>query len=248
MRLIPRGSKREGAFVEVAGFLLYLVLWLIGRTARPRYVGADDILARFDAGDQLILAFWHGRMVMMPFGYRGRGACIMNSRHRDGALISRAIERLGVEVVHGSSSRGWVGGIKGLLQAAERGKDLVVVPDGPRGPRCKAKSGVVQLARSTGLPVYPVSYAARPHRVLQKSWDWLCIPLPSAEVVFVVEEPVRVSRDASAEKVEEARRELEQRLNRATERADECLGVASDVTAEYTRGGTLSRKQREEPV
>ena len=52
----------------------------------------------------------NGRMVMTPFGYKGPGACIMNSRHRDGALISRAIERLGVEVVHGSSSRGWVGG------------------------------------------------------------------------------------------------------------------------------------------
>jgi len=244
VRLIPRGSRRERIFVEVAGAVLHVVLRVIHATSRSRYVGADEILGRFAAGEQLIMAFWHGRMVMMPFGYRGRGACIMNSRHRDGALISRAIERLGVEVVRGSSSRGWVGGMKGLLLAAERGRDLVVVPDGPRGPRCEAKGGVVQLARATGLPIFPVSYAARPHRVLRKSWDWLCIPLPGAEVVFAVEEPLWVAAGASPEEMESARRELERRLNRATESADRSLGVASELTTQYIRRGTPSRPER----
>lgn len=245
MRLIPRGSRRERWFVEVGGFLIYLVLRLIGSTSRQRYLDADELLARFEAREQVILAFWHGRMVMTPFGYTGAGACIMNSRHCDGALISRAIERLGVEVVHGSSSRGWVGGLKGLLDAARRGRDLVVVPDGPRGPRCRAKSGVVQLARSTGLPIYPCATASRPHRRLD-SWDWLCIPFPFCEAVFAVEPPIVVPRDATAEQVEEARAELERRLDRATEKADGALGVASAVTAEYTRGGPSPRRRREE--
>lgn len=245
MRLIPRGSRRERFVVEAGGFLIFLALRVIAATSRHRYVGAEEILARFEAGEQLIMAFWHGRMVMTPFGYKGPGACIMNSRHRDGALISRAIERLGVEVVHGSSSRGWVGGLKGLLGAAERGRDLVVVPDGPRGPRCKAKSGVVQLARATGLPIYPCATAARPHKRLDKSWDWLVIPLPCAEIVYAVEEPLRVAPDASPEEMEAARAELDRRLNRATRRADEELGVASEVTAEYTRGGVPQRRREE---
>ncbi len=248
MRLIPRGSRRERFVVEVGGFLLHLVLRVIGGTTRSRYLGAEDLQARFAARDQIILAFWHGRMVMMPFGYQGGGACIMNSRHRDGALISRAVERLGIEVVQGSSSGGWVGGMKGLLGAAERGLDLVVVPDGPRGPRCRAKSGVLQLARATGLPVYPVAYAARPHQTLSRSWDWLCIPWPGARVVYAVEEPIRVPREAGAEEIEAARCVLEERLNRATLVADRALGVASAVTAEYTRGGSPRGARREEPA
>lgn len=247
MRLIPRGSRREKFVVEAGGLLIYLALRLIAATSRHRYIGADEVLGRFEAGEQLIMSFWHGRMVMAPFGYKGAGACIMNSRHRDGALISRAIERLGVEVVHGSSSRGWVGGLKGLLGAAQRGRDLVVVPDGPRGPRCKAKSGVIQLARSTGLPIYPTATAATPHRILEKSWDWLMIPLPGAQIVYAVEEPVRVPSDATPEQMDAALAELEQKLNRATERADEALGVASELTAEYTRGGKprVRREERE---
>ena len=246
--MIPRGSKRERVVVEVGGYLIHLVLRFIAATSRHRYVGAEEILGRFAAGDQLIMAFWHGRMVMTPFGYKGPGACIMNSRHRDGALISRAIERLGVEVVHGSSSQGWVGGLKGLLGAAELGRDLVVVPDGPRGPRCRAKGGVVQLARATGLPIFPTSTAARRQKVLDTSWDWLCIPFPFAEIVYAVEDPLWVPRDASPDAMEEARLELERRLNRATERADRELGVASGFTAEYTRGGPSPRRRRKERV
>ncbi|MDG2303786.1 MAG: lysophospholipid acyltransferase family protein [Candidatus Binatia bacterium] len=248
MKLVPRGSKGERFVVEVGGYLIHLVLRVVAATSRHRYVGAEDILARFAAGDQLIMAFWHGRMVMTPFGYKGAGACIMNSRHRDGALISRAIERLGVEVVHGSSSQGWVGGLKGLLLAAERGRDLVVVPDGPRGPRCRAKGGVVQLARATGLPIFPTSTAARRQKVVAKSWDWLCIPWPFTEIVYAVEEPIWVSSDASQEAMEEARLELERRLNRATETADRELGVASGFTAEYIRGGPPRRRRQEERV
>ena len=248
MRLIPRGSRRERWFVEIGGVLIYLVLRGIAATTRIRYVDADDILARFAAGDQIILTFWHGRMVMTPFGYEGQGACIMNSRHRDGALISRAIERLGVEVVHGSSTRGWVGGLKGLLEAARRGRDLVVVPDGPKGPRCSAKAGVVQLARSTGLPIYPCATAAVPQRVLRKSWDWLCIPLPGAQVAYAVAEPLRVPAEASPEDMERYRAELEDRLNQATEKADRAVGVASSFTAEYTRGGRPRSEAREESV
>ncbi len=236
MRLIPRDSRREQIFVAVVGSIIHLILRGLGATTRSRYVGADSLLGRFAAGEPLILAFWHGRMVMMPFGYRGRGACIMNSRHRDGALISRAIEPFGIEVVRGSSSRGWVGGIKGLLEAAEKGKDLVVVPDGPRGPRCRAKSGVVQLARATQLPIYPVSCSASRHRILRRSWDWLCIPLPGAQVVYAVEEPLRISSDAGGDEVEEACAELERRLNRATERADREVGLAPGFTADFLAG------------
>jgi lysophospholipid acyltransferase (LPLAT)-like uncharacterized protein len=169
----------------------------------------------------------------------------MNSRHRDGALITRAIEGLGIEVVRGSSTRGWVGGLRGLLAAHRSGRDLVVVPDGPRGPRCRAKTGVLQLARATGAPIFPVSNSARPAIVARRSWDWLSVPLPGARVVYVVEEPVWVPPDADGPELEDLRALLEIRLNRATRRADETLGVASSVTDEYTGAGPFACEHSE---
>ena len=242
MRLIPRDSRREKWFTRLGGFLLYATLKLIGGTIRQRVVQDAGLHARFAAGDQIIFAFWHGQMVTMPSAYKGRGACILVSQHRDGALISRAIESLGIEVVHGSSTRGWVKGLKGMLAAAQRGCDLVVVPDGPRGPRCRAKPGVLQLARATGLPIYPVSSASRRQVRFSRSWDWLGIPLPWSAVTYAVGEPLKVSRQATAEELEAARVELERRLNEATQRAGEALGIASEMTDDYINGGVEGRR------
>lgn len=235
MKLLPAGSRRERAFVALAGTLIQLVLRLLNATTRSEFLGGETLLARFAAGEPVILSFWHGRLVMMPFAYSGRGACIMNSRHRDGAIVSRAIEGLGIEVVHGSSTRGWVGGLKGLLEAHERGRDLVVVPDGPKGPRCRAKPGAVQLARATGVPIFPVASAASRFRFLAKSWDRMFIPLPLARVFYVAEEPITVASDASPEELESARLLLEERLTAAAVRADEAAGVPAAVSAEWLR-------------
>jgi lysophospholipid acyltransferase (LPLAT)-like uncharacterized protein len=232
----------DQVLIAVVGTLLFVVLRVLGWTTRKRFIGpgAEQLFARFDAADPSILAFWHGRMVMMPFAYRGPGACIMNSRHRDGQLISRAIHLLGIEVVRGSSTRGWVGGMKGLLAAHARGRDLVIVPDGPRGPRCRAKSGAIQLARATGAPIYPVAYAAAHARVLSRSWDWLSIPLPGTSVTYVVESPIRVARDASPAELEAARVELESKLNDAVRVADAAVGVAPERTVAYI--GTVAQQ------
>jgi len=215
------------------------------RLTRLRYEKREALEAWRRKGESCILAFWHGRIVMMPFAYAGRGICIMNSGHRDGALVSQAIQPFGIEVVYGSSTRGWVRGLRGLLEAHRRGKDLAVVPDGPRGPRCHAKSGAVQLARATGAPIYPAAFGASRGWVLKRSWDWLLIPAPFARVHYVVGEPLVVPPDATAEGMEALRIELEQRLNQVTARADAAVGVALRETVEYTRSepeGGLSRE------
>jgi lysophospholipid acyltransferase (LPLAT)-like uncharacterized protein len=226
----------DAALLAVGGLAVAVVMRVVAASARKRFIGDEELERRFAAREPVILTFWHGRMVMMPFAYRGRGACIMNSRHRDGELISRAIRRFGIEVVHGSSTRGWVGGLKGLLAANARGRDLVVVPDGPRGPRCRAKSGVIQLARATGAAIFPASHGASRAWVLRRSWDWLSIPGLFARVAYVVAEPMVVPQDAAAEEIEELTLELERRLNDATRRADAEVGVAPEETRSYIDG------------
>ena len=188
-------------------------------TTRKYYVGTDDLFARWERGEQVILAFWHSRIVLMRFGYRGQRACIMNSIHRDGEIITRVLKRFGIAAVRGSSSRGWVGGLKGLIEAYRLGYDLIVVPDGPRGPYQQAKSGVLQLARATGAPVYPTTYSAAWH-IRIGSWDRLMIPFPFSRVVYVVGAPLSVPAETTPAQLEQQRQELEERLRTITEQAD----------------------------
>lgn len=194
-------------------------LWGLGKTVRIDYVGTHDLFAHWEAGGQVILAFWHNRMLLMPFPYRGQKACIMNSIHRDGEIISRVIQHFGIVSVRGSSTRGWIGGLKGMIEAYQYGYDLIIVPDGPRGPRYQAKPGVLQLARATGAPVYPVTYGAAWHTTIG-SWDRLLVPFPFSRVAYIVGQPISVPADASAELMEAKRQELEMSLQTITAQAD----------------------------
>ena len=215
----PRFSGAEELKIRAWTGLALGALWGLSKTMRSEYVGTQELFAHWAQGGQVILAFWHNRMVLMPFPYRGQKACIMNSVHRDGEIISRVIKRFKIISVRGSSTRGWVAGLKGMVEAYQAGYDLIIVPDGPRGPRYQAKPGVLQLARATGAAVYPVTYGAA-WKTTIGSWDRLLIPFPFSKIVYIAGQPVRVPADASAELMETKRRELECNLRQITTQAD----------------------------
>lgn len=192
--------------------LLSALLRLLSWTVRVSYLNRDALFGRWDAGERLIVAFWHNRLLMMPIAAAGHPICILNSQHRDGEIATRVAVRWNVRAVRGSATRGAVAGFLSLVRAYRDGFSLAVVPDGPRGPCYEAKVGVVQLARVTGAPIIPVSYATDRGKRL-RSWDRLIIPLPFARVVFAIGDPIFVARDADDALIETQRRLLEQRLN-----------------------------------
>jgi lysophospholipid acyltransferase (LPLAT)-like uncharacterized protein len=203
----------------IAPYLISGALRLLSKTVRIRFANVEELFARWERGEQVIVAFWHDRVVMMPIAYRGRKLCIMNSRHRDGEIASRALARWGIRLVRGSASRGGAVGFMQLVNAFRGGYDLAVVPDGPRGPRHVAKPGVIHLARATGAPVFPVSYAATRKRRLH-SWDRLMIPLPFSSILFVAGEPLAVPRHTPDDEIDAKRQLLEARLDEITQAAE----------------------------
>jgi len=209
--------------VPVAALLVTALLFLLRWTLRPRYVNGDELFGRWARGERVILAFWHDRLLLMPFAERRRQrVCILVSRHRDGELITRAVRPLGIEIARGSSTRGWAGGLKDLLRAHRAGANLAFAPDGPRGPRHVAKSGVVQVARATGAVIVPIGAAARWSRRLG-SWDRLVVPLPWSRVAYVAAPSIALPADADATTIEAARAMLERELARVTAAAEAAL-------------------------
>lgn len=205
--------------------LVSAALRLLSCTLRLQYVGMEDLVDRWGRGEPAIVAFWHNRLLVMPIAGRGHPVCVMISGHRDGEMASRVIERWGFRAVRGSSTRGGAAGFLKLLNAFRAGFSPAVVPDGPRGPRYVAKPGVIQLARATGLPIFPVSCAVT-RAVQARSWDRLIIPLPFSKVVVVGGEPLTVPREAKGEDLETYRRQLEDRLNDLNRAAEARTGVA----------------------
>lgn len=135
------------------------VIRLLGRVLRVRTVGPEFVDDLYGRGTRVIIAFWHGRQLMMPLAYRGSEAHILISQHRDGELIHRIAKRFGLHSVRGSTTRGGTAALRQLIRLGRSGVDLVVTPDGPKGPRQVVQIGVIQLARATGLPIVPLTFS-----------------------------------------------------------------------------------------
>ena len=158
-RKLPMSKRLTNAVkVAVVPPVGYHIIRLLGRTMTLRVEGAEHLSRRFAQGKRVILAFWHAQQLMMPLGFPGLEAHVLISQHLDGELIRRIVARFGLDAVRGSSTRGGAEAFRKLIRLGRSGYNLVLTPDGPKGPRQVAKLGVVQLARATGLPIVPMAF------------------------------------------------------------------------------------------
>lgn len=212
--------------VSVAPGLAACAVRLLGLTLRLTVLGLDSLLPAWRERRPLIYALWHGRLLMVPWVSArlapARGARtirVLTSRSRDGELIARFAHRFGLETVRGSSSRGGAAALRALVAALRAGDDVVVAPDGPRGPRHRVQPGPVVLAAMTGTPIVPLAFAARPARTLD-TWDAFLVPAPFARCALVFGDAVSVNADDDRD---EACRRLERALDATTAAADRAV-------------------------
>lgn len=161
--------------INAAPFLASLLIRFLAKTVRIVYVNFERVWDDWRGGKNIILAFWHGRLLMMPVMYKGRGVSVLVSRHRDGELIARTVKRFGIDSARGSSTRGWLGGVKGLLREVKKGRDIAITPDGPKGPGFNAQMGIINIAKITGLPIIPMTFSASKKKLLRAGTALLCL-------------------------------------------------------------------------
>jgi lysophospholipid acyltransferase (LPLAT)-like uncharacterized protein len=177
-----------------------LVIHLIGSTLRMTVEDRGSILDQPEH-PPVIIAFWHNRTALMAFFYerycRGRTALTFISRSRDGQFMADVAARFGIKAVRGSSSRhGTSAMLTAIRAASDRHVDLVITPDGPRGPRYQIQPGLIRLAQATGRPIVAVTYQLKWKRELD-SWDRFHVPLPFSTCRLITGEPIFVPENAS---------------------------------------------------
>jgi lysophospholipid acyltransferase (LPLAT)-like uncharacterized protein len=206
-------DRREVKF-RAAGLLGRGLLGSYFSTVRLNKEGADNYEQFRSRGEPVLFAFWHGHLLPLVYFHRNEGVVVLVSDHSDGEYIARVILRHGFEVARGSSTRGGVKGLKGILRAAREGRDLGITPDGPTGPRQVVKLGTVVAAQLTGLPIIPVSVGAnRAWHV--RSWDRFMVPKPFSTLRIRYGTPVCVPRRAEEPALKELARRLEEELKAA---------------------------------
>ena len=214
---------RASPLQRLAARLIHSSLLLIGATVRFG-VAPTDLERVRNIQAPCIFCVWHNRLALSIILYRkyvlsanpGRRMAGLVSASRDGALLARVFELFGMQPVRGSSSRRGTQALRELVSWGERGLDLSLTPDGPRGPRYKVHEGVIGAAQLTGMPILPVSYYL-PWKCQIRSWDRFQIPMPFTRCELRVGETVRVPGEASPEEREALRVKLNRILDTITQ-------------------------------
>ena len=166
-----------------------------------------------------IFGFWHSCIFAATYYCRNLRIGVLTSRSFDGEYIARIIENFGYCAVRGSSSRGVVGGLRGMMRHVQAGHLAAFTCDGPRGPAEVAKPGPVLLARQTGTPLRAFHVAAEKCWRL-KSWDRTVIPKPFSRVLAHFSAPIHVPTAATDSELRRFHVQLQDALERVKEFAE----------------------------
>ncbi len=203
---------------------------LLGRRLLGAWLGSCRVTARGlegyrqarREGTPVILLVWHGRLLVAPHYFRKRGIAALVSPSRDGEFIARIAGGWGFRVIRGSSSHSVIRAWPEMKEELRRGGELIIIPDGPRGPDRKLKAGALKLARDTGALLVPFSFSSSRKRFLG-SWDRFLLVYPFSRIAAVCGDPVRVPPDADDRALELLREDVERSLTALDDRADACF-------------------------
>jgi lysophospholipid acyltransferase (LPLAT)-like uncharacterized protein len=190
------------------GFRL-LQFW--GRTLRYEIDDRAGIVGR-PVTENYIGALWHNRLLIFPLVLRRffpqrQGAALI-SASRDGDLLADGVQRYGYDVIRGSSSRLGASAILQLTELLASGRDVVITPDGPRGPAYQLGPGIIFLAQKSGAAVLPINLEYSSCWRLG-SWDRFIVPRPFSRVRVLIDRPHIVRSTQTDEQFESERLALQ---------------------------------------
>jgi len=196
----------------------------LARTCRFRTVGpGGEISPHARPLGNEIYVLWHSTLLMLGLAHRDEHGVILISRHRDGEILARTMEKLGYGTARGSSTRGGAAGLREMVAAGHAGRPLGLTPDGPTGPVRVCKPGPVHLGMETGLPVVPCAAAATRCRRIN-SWDRFVVPLPGATVYCSYGEPMHIGGGGrSADAMTDWQNEIGRRIDLELQRCEEAV-------------------------
>ncbi|HEX3133136.1 MAG TPA: DUF374 domain-containing protein, partial [Planctomycetota bacterium] len=130
----------------------------------------------------VVFCHWHQSLLSLATAHRDVKAAALASRSKDGEIISRYLEAIGIRPVRGSSSRGAVAGALELMRVLHEGYHIILIVDGSRGPFKQVKDGAMEIARRHGVPLIPAAIRASREFCFKRSWDQFRVPVPGSHL------------------------------------------------------------------
>jgi hypothetical protein len=204
---------------SVIGFLGKIILWLWAKSCRMILLGQQEYQDLRKAGKPVIFLVWHGRIFLVPFFFRRRGIAPLVSPSRDGEIAAQIMARWGYRIIRGSSSHAMVRAWNQMKKELQGGGEVIIVPDGPRGPNRKMKLGGLRLAQETGAYLVPFTFSASKRKEL-RSWDQFLMFYPFSKVVTIYGRLYKPDQDMKETELENEKLKIEEYMKDLDEEAD----------------------------
>jgi lysophospholipid acyltransferase (LPLAT)-like uncharacterized protein len=202
--------------LDSVSFGIWSIGTLLGMTWRPQLELTDEINPLKNIGKGNIYVFWHSCIFPLAYIFRRSQTTALISSSNDGKRAAAIAAKWNIDVVYGSSSKQGFTAFRQCLKTIKANKNMVVTPDGPKGPREVVKSGVAHLAILSGAPLVPLAIHPTNYWRL-KSWDRMIIPKPFSKVLIKssgIIIPGDFSRDEAG--IEQLRTHIEEKLHAIT--------------------------------
>ncbi len=201
-------------------YFLYALVFLWCTTLRQKNLNIKQEDKIKNLREPYILTLWHGRIFYLFYYLRNRpDYFLLISPSTDGDLLAKLARLMGYSVIRGSSFKKAVPAARSLIRTLRKGRRVIIIADGSRGPRCVAQSGSLELAGITKVPLFPMTFSAK-RKIVLNTWDRFILPLPFTCCSINFGSSINISSRSSKELVEEKRTELEDSLKQ--------LDLASD--------------------
>ncbi|SFZ97470.1 Protein of unknown function DUF374 [hydrothermal vent metagenome] len=165
--------------------LVYVMMRFIWYTSSKKFNFISKI-----GDEQHVCVCWHAELLMSPQAYRQihkkHKASAIISQHFDGSLIASTLKLLNIRPLRGSSKKGARQVLLQAFKSIKSGEEVLITPDGPRGPRHSMSDGAIGIALKSKLPIFIMNYKAEKYWKL-KSWDEFVIPKPFSKIDFYVQ-------------------------------------------------------------
>jgi lysophospholipid acyltransferase (LPLAT)-like uncharacterized protein len=222
----PTKKTRSGRTMNLWRWLGYclavgaavLLLELLWRTGRIRFVGEARLQALINEHGAVVPVCWHQHLLLCgrytaARRIKGMRMGYLISPSLDGEAPTMLARVYGGEVIRGSSTYTGSQAVRALYKQLKADKlSPLITPDGPRGPRFEFKGGALTVAQLCGVPVVPLAYAVKPAKIL-RTWDKFVLPFPFAKIVIAVGEPFVPPRKATPAEMVEMQAAMANRLH-----------------------------------
>jgi hypothetical protein len=186
--------------IRIAVFFFRLIILTLRLRVTPR---GREFLAAQPASSLFLI--WHNRLALALAAFARLGEEIpltgLVSASGDGAILAEVMHAFNIQTVRGSSSRRAMEATRELIAVLAAGRNVVITPDGPRGPMYTIKEGTAQVGREHAQGIYVLAFNCT--RAWQlKSWDKFMFPKPFATLELDVEK-IESMEDCTAATLEQ---------------------------------------------